>query len=210
MDVDPKDKTTQAQVLVGRFLWHFAILESTINTCMGKVLGIEDYQTYIVGKNTQFRDKINILKTAAALAAPSSKLPGLLDEAADIAKDRNMVAHEMFAVSDDETGVQFYAVRARGRLSFPEIIWTPAYFQEKYVRIERVWLQIEQETESGMLIARLAEAVRTQPRNALREPDLASNPYLRFLESQNSQIANPQTDGGTPKVAPPSEDAPKS
>jgi hypothetical protein len=207
--LDPKDKTTQAYVLVGRFLSYFALLESTINNCVGKVLRLDGLQTYIVTRNTQFRDKINILKAAATLALPQgSALVGLLDEAASISKDRNIVAHEVFGVSEDERGVEFLAVRARGKLTFPKIVWTPKYFQEKYDWMHRVTKGIQHETESGLRIIALADALVKQPTNVLA--GLA--PYS-FLSPHtplplHSPVATPQPDGETLGFAVPS-DSPK-
>lgn len=199
MDLDPKDKTTQAHALVGRFLFYFAFLESTINNCVGKVLRLEGAQTYIIARNTQFRDKINILKAAATLALPKgTPLTALLDEAATISRDRNIVAHEVFGVSEDETGVEFLAVRARGRLTFPKIIWTPKDFEEKYELMRRVTDGIRNETESGLRLMAMADILEKQPANVLAE--LGPYSFLSPSPPPTDQPTIAQTDGETPDI----------
>jgi hypothetical protein len=190
-DLDPKDKSTQAYMLVGKFLSCFAILESTINNCVGKVLRLDGLQTYIVTRNAQFRDKIHILKAAAAMALPSTDaLVQLLGEVDSINGDRNIVAHNVFGVSEDETGVEFLAVKARGKLTFPKVVWTPKDFEEKYARIGRVAEGIRHETDSGLKVMALAEALQKRPANALF--GLAPNDFL----SGPTPIGAP--DAGTP------------
>ena len=204
-DLDPKDKTTQAQVLVGRFLWYWGALEATINNCIGKLLGLDDPQMYIVGKNTQFRDKINILRTAATIATPNSaKLADLMAVAAELYIDRNVVAHDMFDVSEDGTGVQFYSVKARDKLRFPVVVWTPGEFAAKYSAIARLTMELDKEVKSGITIKRLADALAHWPKNALHALSPRGGLFPPPPETPNSQTTNPQTDGETPEADPPS------
>ncbi|HEX5453923.1 MAG TPA: hypothetical protein VFX06_09035 [Stellaceae bacterium] len=103
-DFHALDHETRCYALVGFFLQAWALLESQISRAIAKALVLNDLQESVLQKNTQFRDKINILKTLSSLSMPSdaSRLCKLLDSIHDYSHVRNMMAHDLFGPSETQ------------------------------------------------------------------------------------------------------------
>ena len=129
--IDQKESCT----LVGEFLQAWGTMEAQLNRVIGTILGLGDIQTSIVCKNIQFRDKIHITRTAVNESALAKDKKTVYDEElkklADFSYDRNMVAHDQFRPSDDQMGVLFVVIRAKGELKFPETIWSRKDFGDR-------------------------------------------------------------------------------
>lgn len=127
----------RAMAHVGRFLQYWACLEWEINDAIGKSLGLHHLQSAIVTSNTQFRDKIHMLRAALRLSnigrqkKRHAALDKMLLKIAKRAAYRNLMAHSVFWGAEDKNGVEFWVVRAKGQLDAPEIVWREAKFGEQ-------------------------------------------------------------------------------
>jgi hypothetical protein len=215
IEIDPTDKTTQAQLLVGRFLYYWAFLEAEINTSLGKALGLTSAETFIVTRNMAFQSKVNVLKTFINFQGNSKwgiALTKALSEAAGLAESaRNIIAHEPFGVSDDGQAVEFIRIVARGELKFPEIIWTPAKFNDAYEQMEVLGRTLADNIPNVELLrAAVAANLRTvAPAGGLF--GLGTFPQSPTVQGLlGSSPFNPQSGGsGTPDTDSPSDLAPK-
>lgn len=114
-----------AYMLVGRFMSHWSILEGSVNEGVGKLLGMDTLEATIATANMQLRSKVHILKAVVDLKCGSTPWGKAaikdIERVATLADTwRNIVAHVGFVPHDD--GVKFLAVKARGKLAFPETI----------------------------------------------------------------------------------------
>jgi hypothetical protein len=160
--IDPTDKRTQAQLLVGRFMFYWAFLEAEINRSLGKALGLSSAETFIVTRNMTFQSKVNALKTFINFQGDSAwgiALTKALNEAAGLAESaRNIIAHEPFEVSNDGQAVEFLRIVAKGELKFPEIIWTPKKFNDVFDRIEALVKTLEDNISNVALLRAVVAA----------------------------------------------------
>lgn len=132
--------------MVGEFLWHWATLEREMQKALALALELDLRQTLILSSNTQLRDKINILKTAASTANRRNATAAikLLNEIANQTPKRNMMAHDFFYPSPKTPAVQFHAIKAKGHFDLPVTLWTPDDFQAAYDQIEGLRDRLEQ------------------------------------------------------------------
>jgi hypothetical protein len=133
--------------LVGHYLQCWALLEGVLERTIGKVVGLSALQAAIVVKNMQLRDKISLLKTVINLS-PYPKQQEYIDtltSVADITRtERNIIAHESFHQDDKGDGVRFMIVRAKGKITFPDIRWSVNDFGNKTQRIFELVAEIEE------------------------------------------------------------------
>ena len=129
--IDQKESCT----LVGGFLQAWAAMEAQLNSVIGTILEIGSPQAYIICKNIQFRDKIHIARTAVSISPLSEDQKTAYDkelkQLAEFTIDRNMVAHDLFMPSEDQMGVEFLVTRAKGKLEFPEVVWSRKDFGDR-------------------------------------------------------------------------------
>lgn len=125
----------RAMALVGHYLQSFALMEGAMNTAIGKALKLDSIQAIIVCKNISFRDKIHILRTLVDISpidpTTKKKHDTFLNKIANFATDRNMVAHDLFAPDESQTGIEFFVTKAKGKLQIPTTIWTVDKVEDK-------------------------------------------------------------------------------
>lgn len=213
--IDPDDVMTQAQVLVGRFMYHWGTMEFEVNRAIGKVLKLGAAQTWIVARNMQLRDKLNVLRTVTNLEGPTAdgkKIIEALGQIATLADSRNLIAHNSFYPSRDGTGVEFFRVQARDKFNMPATIWTPAMFEEKFASLQAIAAVLRDSfvppKNALALVNCLAAAMSPAPTGGLLGLGAAYPPDPRIPGLHNYQPANPQTDGETSEAVP-SSDPPK-
>jgi hypothetical protein len=122
---EQKETYDHAYKLVGQFMSFWAILESSVNAGVGKLLGMDTLEAIIATANMQFRSKIHILKAVVHMRCGLTEWGKgaikSIEEAGTLADTwRNIVAHNGFVPHGD--GVKFLIVRAKGKLHFPETI----------------------------------------------------------------------------------------
>jgi hypothetical protein len=210
--IDPDDVTTQAQVLVGRFLYHWGTMEFEVNRAIGKVLKLDAAQTWIVARNMQLRDKLNVLRTVTNLEGPTADgtlIIKALDDIATLANNsRNLIAHESFYPSRDGAGVEFFRVQARDKFAMPNTVWTPGMFEEKFASLQAIAAVLRGKfvppKNALALVNRLAAAMAPAPTAGLVGLTAPHPPGHRIPGLHNYQPATPQTDSETSEAAPPS------
>jgi hypothetical protein len=157
----------------------WALLETSLNTGVGRLLGLKTVETAIATANMQLRSKIHIVKAVVHLKR------GTTDWGKDALKDleaiagladkwRNVVAHVPFA-PHASGGVQFLSIKAKGKLSFPDIIWGRADFDEVFDEIMRLSHRVEEIIDNvagkpGALNALLAYSNVTPPQQEQGSP----------------------------------------
>ena len=146
-DIRSLDADNRTFALVGRFLQAWALMESQMSHAIAKALGLTDLQEVVLQKNTQFRDKTNILKTLVAMSyfgeTEAARLIKLIGQIYDYSTNRNMMAHDLFMPSEKTDGVEFLVVKARGTLQFPTVDWTVDDFHDAYALLLSYRLEME-------------------------------------------------------------------
>src|SRR4051812_28705347 len=138
---------------VGRFLYHFALLEKTVNALIGKALDLNEDQTSMVAWAIQTRRKIDLLEAAindqkARDKAWKERACSTLKKVHDLSDDRNMVAHSLFE-SHQFGGVSFERVTIGGPKGQPKRLqrkpqrWTAKQLDAKCERMNRTRAQLE-------------------------------------------------------------------
>jgi hypothetical protein len=126
----------RAYALVGSYLQSWGFMEGQLNSAIGNVLGLSLIPEAIVSRNVQFRDKLNIIKTALGLQGhftdeERKRYLKLIKTISDRSADRNLIAHEWFCADSDGDGVKFSIVKAKGKFELPDTRWTVADFVTK-------------------------------------------------------------------------------
>lgn len=153
-------------LLVGRYMHHFALLESGIDTAVGKLLSIDTLQNQIVVRNIEFSRKIYILKSAVSLKTKQVEKVALLNKVMKAAEIRNVVAHNVFG--PDRGGIRFLTVAARSELKFPETFYTLEGFSE--LTDELVWLRAMIDKMTAEMTKPTTNILQEIMRNALTPP----------------------------------------
>lgn len=122
----PQEEFDKACLLVGRFMYHFALLEGAVNSGIEKLLGLKSLEGSIATSNMQFRAKIHILKSVVDLKGGRPEWLKDLEAIADLSATRNTIAHTRFG--PDSGGVRFLTIKAKGKLSFPITVYSDADF----------------------------------------------------------------------------------
>jgi hypothetical protein len=215
MDFKSLDPNVRTLALVGSFLQTWAFLENSINTALGEALGLNRLQTLIVARNVQFTAKIHILKTAvwhsekATLSdTKRTEYQKILTEIQGYSPVRNMMAHDLFMTSETTDGVEFSVIKAKGKLQFPDEIWSIEKFDTEKEKVLAWRQQVRALIEDlkGMTLNKLlAEAlinpyVPTEGPFGLGVPSPGSLPFQGLLDSMRNQTT-PETEGETPPTS---------
>jgi hypothetical protein len=134
------DPLTQSYALVGKFLNLWALVEARIDSLLEVALELTPLQRVIVCNNVPFLNKIHILKTTGDIGAlkPSEKekISRLLEKVRKFyIKNRNTVAHHLFAPAKTGIGVEFLITKAKGKIEFPNAEWSDKDFDNKFEKM---------------------------------------------------------------------------
>jgi hypothetical protein len=198
--------------LVGMFLQAWAFMEQELRRAIEKGLGLNGLQAAMVCSNMQLRDKINLLKTLVHISLPvfpaeKEKFITALNKVATMSSKRNMLAHDVFGPSDDGKSVAFFVIKAKGKLEFPDTIWSPADFMKECAEIRALTTEFEEMTrllkavDSYMKLADQANAPPTSTPNPLfGGTGLLGllSPLPEELQSSDTKSANPEIRDGNP------------
>lgn len=186
--------------LVGRFMNHWALLESGLNTAITKLLGMKVLEGTIVANNMQCRSKIHIIKTMINLiGARSQWLPGAIkniDAIANMSDKRNTVVHVPFA-PHSKGGVEFLPIKAKGKLTFPDMIWKKTDFNEHCNRIAELSNELDETVRQLSVTRSFFEfaASKGSPQGLETQ-----NALLHLLQGRpDCQIPNPEEAPETPQ-----------
>lgn len=201
-DYDPTPKEyDEACRLVGRFMNAWAFLESALNDGVASTLGMAKLEGMIATSNMQARSKIHIIKTLInLLGSPEdwkAKAVKTVEAIADKSVLRNTVAHVAFT-PDGNGGVEFFAVKAKGKFHFPKMIWSRNQFEAHEAEMEKLTDELKliiKRLQASRLLMKLAD----QLASGKQPPPNALNPLFHLLAGDpNSPPATPETEGENP------------
>lgn len=147
-ETDALDHMARACERVGRFLYHFALLEQAIGGGVAKLLKLDPIQSKVVMANLDFTRKVNILFSAESEASsiPKSARKKELENTFSVIMRMNerriILAHSPFTYVGSE-GVRFDRVTARKRLLHKEEVWTDADFDSHYREMTETALTVD-------------------------------------------------------------------
>jgi hypothetical protein len=138
-DLDPE---TRCFALVGQFMQAWAVMESSLHNAIGAALRVEITGLKILCANIEFGAKLYILRTLIDVSPifpkeEKRKLQATLRELAEYAKLRNMIAHNPFQPDESKKGVEFLAVKARGKYELPKEVWLDEQFRNEGATIDQ-------------------------------------------------------------------------
>lgn len=110
----------RAQARVGRFLWHWALLEAELRRALRRALNLSDLEVRILASNVQLRAKIDIIRTVINANGPTEagqRLDNVLKKIANYSATRNMMAHDLFGPSEDDGEIVEFFLPSKGRAS---------------------------------------------------------------------------------------------
>ena len=188
----------KACTLVGQFMNSWALLESAMNTGIGELLGMGNIERIIATSNMQVRSKIHIFKTLINLmGAPEDWVRGsikTLNAITTKSDHRNMVAHTPFG-PHESGGVEFLVIRAKGKLTFPDTIWSEDEFKGHFREIEELRNELEKIVDRLHQVRVVAKAY-----DAMLKKEGAPEGLLNALLPQvEPQPDAPVADEGTPQ-----------
>ena len=135
---------------VGRFLYHFALLEETMNALIGQALKLDADQTAIVGRSVPLHKKVELLQ-AVIQAQPrqdeawKQAVVSTFNKISTLNGDRNIVAHHAFC-GDPSGGAVFRVAGIHQKskaLKREPVLWTPTDFETKCENAERLRAELE-------------------------------------------------------------------
>ena len=135
---------------VGKFLYHFSLLEQEIDDGIGKLLGIGAGAVDIVTANMDFSRKVNVLRSAEGFKAaiPDSarekKLKETFKAILALNDDRKIVAHCSFSYGKESGAVVFRRAVASKELKVENIEWDDKKFQESFTKADEVRASVHQ------------------------------------------------------------------
>jgi hypothetical protein len=173
------DEFRRACELVGKFIFYWSTLEVELNRSIGKLLKLDMLAEAITTANLQARDKISIVQTCLDRAAQDPVLRAscktLMTKITNLSKDRNRVAHNMFAPHQNG-GVSFYITQAKGTLRLPEVVWSDAQCEAKFNALHEAQEELAAAVllvSRGPINALLQGFLGAQRATAHDEPDLS-------------------------------------
>jgi hypothetical protein len=192
---------SRACLLVGRFMYHFALLESAINDGIGKLLSLGPLEMAIATFNMQFRAKMNVLKAIVKLRGGEADWAKAaindIEAIVNLSVDRNTVAHTVFGPDKNDT-VRFLTVKARDELKYPNTVWSIDDFRERWDKARELRDKVD------ALVARMTTKGPTlsdlllQYTNEQRPAQAGESPLVRLLlgipdSEQSTSEEDPQT-----------------
>ena len=189
-------------------MYHWALLEGQLNTAVEKLLGLENLAGVVVTANLTFRSKLHIVQTMIELKAAkptewSAAAKKDLTRIADLSNVRNTVAHTTFGPPTDGEGlVQFLTVKAKGKLQFPNDVWTKETFDKHCGEMSRLRTRLEELITEVMPVRRGLLRDLIASNQLTPQPETASppSPLLQGLLGSQSPILA-AVDGSDPEQA---------
>jgi hypothetical protein len=127
---------------VGKFLYHFSLLEQEINEGIGKVLRISAGSVDVIAANMDFIKKLNLLRCAELIEAAmpddgrKKTLKKTFDDIEDLNRERNIAVHSPFACGEKCGSVKFRRATAKDKLKVEPIEWNKEKFQQLFEKAE--------------------------------------------------------------------------
>lgn len=151
-----------AYLNVGRFMCFWSTLEVELNNSISDLFGLEGIRERIITTNMSVREKINVIVTTLQEYCSQEKwysdAKQTMARIGSLSEDRNIAAHHMFYPKDTGDAVVFLVVRARGKVKFPDIVWSINDFDRKCDEIEVAHRQLRSVVHAATRIITLADA----------------------------------------------------
>lgn len=144
---------------IGNYMFVWACVESGLNRLVTTAMKLGSTDGVIVCANIQVRDKLYIAETAIDLQSTRDDAwrkaaKSTIKKARKHSEDRNRVAHNFFAPEEgNPENIRFFIRKAKGKLEFPEIVWTPQILEEKLSGLRAIATDLE----------RIAKEIKPQP-----------------------------------------------
>jgi hypothetical protein len=115
-------------MMVGRFMFHWAMMESTINSCVAAISGLDYHNGAIICKNMSLQNKLAVCRSAIDLYMikkdEADLLKGTFHRVSNLTGLRNMCAHDFFGPSREAKGVEFTVVKAKNGYGGAYTFWS--------------------------------------------------------------------------------------
>jgi len=126
---DHLDDYTRVFAYVGRFFGQWATMEAEINRAIGKALKLDLLQQTILTAEVDLSRRIQILRTAIKLSPMTDedrknigeRLTDLLNNKVRI---RNIIAHNLFHITEDRKGIRFFYTKVKGTLTLDPVVYS--------------------------------------------------------------------------------------
>jgi hypothetical protein len=144
---------------IGNYMFVWACVESGLNRLVTTAMRLGSTDGVIVCANIQVRDKLYIAETAIDLQSTRDDAwrkaaKSTIKKARKHSEDRNRVAHNFFAPEEgNPESIRFFIRKAKGKLEFPDIVWTPKILEEKLSGMRTIATDLE----------RIAQEIKPQP-----------------------------------------------
>lgn len=135
---------------VGRFLFHYALAERSLDMALAKLFELNEDAADVITVNIPLTRKLDVLSSAVAIQA-AEKSRGWKEQADELLKAfRNLndpyritIAHSSFDAAGADA-VRFRRTTARKSLKREEPLWDAKKFEDLYSRLESCSSALEQ------------------------------------------------------------------
>lgn len=141
--MDPYDKLddeTLCFALVGQFMWHWSMLENTVDEALGNALDLSYMQMTVLSDHINFMGKLKILTGAITIATFNADqrrdFHATVDSLTPLYRDRNVVAHHLFGPIKDRRGVTFFTRQTKKTVRLSEEFWSEEECEMRFRRLE--------------------------------------------------------------------------
>ncbi|PDS61400.1 hypothetical protein CO653_33415 [Rhizobium anhuiense] len=135
------DNETLCFALVGQFMWHWSMLERTVDQALGNALDLTYMQMTVLSDHIKFVDKLKILTGAVTLATfKADERKGYhatIDGLLILYRDRNIVAHHQFGPLEDKRGVTFFTRQTKKTVKLNEEFWDETQCLVRFMQIAK-------------------------------------------------------------------------
>lgn len=202
--------------LIGRFFYHWAGLEYTINNAIKRLFNIDGVQSHILTANMQFRDRLHIVSTALNFHGLVKgeewrrRAKKTVARISRLNRNRNLFAHTMFTPLKGGR-IDFFYIEAKGSFNIPDTLWHPKQFECQFDLILRAEKELRSLTDELKNTQAIVKALLSAPSGGTAPREMGGLLGLSSLTLQSYpvQTAIPETDPQTPPDPQPIAENPK-
>ncbi|WP_018857820.1 hypothetical protein [Rhizobium sp. 42MFCr.1] len=169
-DYSRLDDETVCFALIGRFMFHWSVLEHAVDQALGNALNLDYMQMTVLSDHIKFMDKLKILTGAITLAtfdaSQRKSYHSTIDSLMPLYRDRNIVAHHQFGPLSGKRGVTFFTKQTKKTVTLTEEFWAVEECVARFVKLG----------EAAHAIHELSKSLETEKLN-LNRLFMLSTPY---------------------------------
>jgi len=151
-DYNKLDNETLCFTLIGRFMFHWSVLETAVDQALGNALGLSYMQMTVLSDHIKFMEKLRILTGAVTLAtfdaAQRKRYHATVDSLLPLYRDRNIVAHHQFGPLPDKRGVTFFTRQTKKTVTLNEEFWAEDDCVARFNRLSKAAQAIRELSKS--------------------------------------------------------------